>query len=155
MPRNGNQILLHTWHPSCCSCQHKPDYKFNSVCYIREKGTVLCLWHYEHICNHLWNGYSITVNQLVMASVKLTKGWFQLHHWNSSWNRFLMSNSLSGKSWYQIPSREFRINWEKYTSYAGAAGMLLHRNKKFTLGKLKASLLSKGFVFNRPTLSVL
>ena len=29
-----------------------------------------------------------------------------------------------------------------YTPYAGAAGMLLHMNGKFTVGKLKSSLLS-------------
>jgi hypothetical protein len=37
---------------------------------------------------------------------------------------------------------EYRINWEIYTPYAGAAGMLLHMNGKFTMGKLKSSLLS-------------
>jgi hypothetical protein len=31
---------------------------------------------------------------------------------------------------------------ERYTPYAGAAGMLLHINGKFTMGKLKSSLLS-------------
>jgi hypothetical protein len=30
----------------------------------------------------------------------------------------------------------------KFTPYAGAAGMLLHINGKFTMGKLKSSLLS-------------
>ena len=29
-----------------------------------------------------------------------------------------------------------------YTPYAGVAGMLLHMNGKFTMGKLKSSLLS-------------
>jgi hypothetical protein len=33
-----------------------------------------------------------------------------------------------------------------YTPYAGAAGMLLHINGKFTMGKLKSYLLSKSFV---------
>jgi hypothetical protein len=37
---------------------------------------------------------------------------------------------------------EYRINWEIYTPYAGAAGMLLHMNGQFTMGKLKSSLLS-------------
>jgi hypothetical protein len=31
---------------------------------------------------------------------------------------------------------------EKYIPYAGAAGMLLHINGKFTIGKLKSSFLS-------------
>jgi hypothetical protein len=29
---------------------------------------------------------------------------------------------------------EYRINWEIYTSYSGAAGMLLRINRKFTMG---------------------
>lgn len=29
---------------------------------------------------------------------------------------------------------EYRINWEIYTSYAGAAGMWLHTSGKFTMG---------------------
>jgi hypothetical protein len=32
--------------------------------------------------------------------------------------------------------------WEIYTPYAGAARMLLHINGKFTIEKLKSSLLS-------------
>jgi hypothetical protein len=32
-----------------------------------------------------------------------------------------------------------------YTPYAGAAGMLFQMNGKFTMGKLKSSLLSKIF----------
>jgi hypothetical protein len=32
---------------------------------------------------------------------------------------------------------EYRIIWEIYTPYAGAAGRLLHINGKFTMGKLK------------------
>jgi hypothetical protein len=36
-----------------------------------------------------------------------------------------------------------RLNNQKvYTPYAGAAGMLLHMNGQFTMGKLKSSLLS-------------
>ena len=37
-----------------------------------------------------------------------------------------------------------------YTPYAGAAGMLLHINGKFTMGKVKLSHLSlKRFVLNK------
>jgi hypothetical protein len=36
---------------------------------------------------------------------------------------------------------EYRINWEIYTPYASTAG--LHTNGKFTMRKLKLSLLSK------------
>jgi hypothetical protein len=34
------------------------------------------------------------------------------------------------------------VSTKIYTPYAGAAGMLLHINGKFTMGKLKSSLLS-------------
>jgi hypothetical protein len=37
---------------------------------------------------------------------------------------------------------EYLINLEIFTPYAGAAGMLLHINGKFTMGKLKSSILS-------------
>ena len=37
---------------------------------------------------------------------------------------------------------EFWINRETYTPYAATAWMLLHMNGKFTMGKLKSSLLS-------------
>jgi hypothetical protein len=37
---------------------------------------------------------------------------------------------------------EYRIIREIYAPYAGASGMLLHINGKFTMGKLKSSLLS-------------
>jgi hypothetical protein len=38
---------------------------------------------------------------------------------------------------------EYRINCEIYTPYTGAAGMFLHINGKFTIGKLKLFLLSQ------------
>jgi hypothetical protein len=38
---------------------------------------------------------------------------------------------------------EYRINCEIYTPYAGAAGMFLHINGKFSMGKLKSSLVSQ------------
>jgi hypothetical protein len=38
---------------------------------------------------------------------------------------------------------EYRINCEIYTPYAGAAGIFLHINGKFTMGKLQSSLLSQ------------
>jgi hypothetical protein len=41
------------------------------------------------------------------------------------------------KSWYEPQALEYRINWERYTPYAGAAGMLLDMNGKFTMRKLK------------------
>jgi hypothetical protein len=47
------------------------------------------------------------------------------------------------------------MNGEIYTPYAVAAGMLLHTNGKFTMGKLKSPLLSESFVLNRPSLSIM
>ena len=41
-----------------------------------------------------------------------------------------------------------------YTPCECAAGMLLHINGKFTMGKLKSSLLYSCFVLNRPLLSI-
>jgi hypothetical protein len=38
--------------------------------------------------------------------------------------------------------------------YAGAAGLLLHINGKFTMEKLKSSLLSYSFILNHPSLSI-
>ena len=38
---------------------------------------------------------------------------------------------------------EYRINFEIYTPYAGAVGIFLHINGKFTMGKLQSSLLSQ------------
>ena len=34
----------------------------------------------EHICSHLWHRYSITVNQDMLTTVKLSKWWLQLSH---------------------------------------------------------------------------
>jgi hypothetical protein len=42
---------------------------------------------------------------------------------------------------------EYRIILEIYTPYAGAAGMLLHINGKFTMGKLK--LLIQGYLMDK------
>ena len=38
---------------------------------------------------------------------------------------------------------EDRINEDIYSSYASAAGMLLHIDRTFTMGKLESSLLSQ------------
>ena len=59
-----------------------------------------CLRQVEHIRGHLWHIYSITVTQVMVATVKFPKWWLQLYqndHWFSS---FLVSNNpLSRKSW--------------------------------------------------------
>jgi hypothetical protein len=68
-----------------------------------------------------------------------SKWWLQLIPWFSSF--LVSSNSLSRKCWLESQALKYRINWEMHTPYAGAAGMLLQIYVKFTMGKLKSSLL--------------
>jgi hypothetical protein len=54
--------------------------------------------------------------------------------------------SLLAATFYQgNPDRNHKlwniVSTKRYTPYAGAAGMLLHINGKFTMGKSKSSLL--------------
>ena len=50
----------------------------------------------EHIRGHVWHRYSVTANQVMVATVKLSKWWLQLNHFSS----FLVnSKPLSRKSW--------------------------------------------------------
>ena len=46
---------------------------------MNEERTGKCLRQVEHICSHLWHRYSITVNQVMVATVKLSKWWLQLN----------------------------------------------------------------------------
>jgi hypothetical protein len=108
---------------------------------MNEERTGKCLRQVEHIRDHLWHRYSITVNQVMVSTVKSDD--FNLTKRNPWFSSFLVSSSpLSRKSWYEPQAVECRINWEIYTSYAGAVEMLLHIYWKFTMGKLKSSLLS-------------
>jgi hypothetical protein len=80
---------------------------------------------------------------------------FNLTNRKTWFSSFLVSsNPLSRKSWWERQALEYRINWEIYTPYAGAAGLLLHINGKFTMEKLKSSLLSYSFILNHPSLSI-
>jgi hypothetical protein len=45
---------------------------------MKEERTGKCLRQLEHIRGHLWHRYSITVNQVMLATVKLSKRWLQL-----------------------------------------------------------------------------
>lgn len=47
----------------------------------------------------------------------------------------------------------YRINLKIYTQYAGAARILLHRNVKFTIRRLKSYMLTLSLVANRPSFS--
>ena len=61
------------------------------------------------------------------------------------------NHDMNHKLW-NIGSTERDI--EKCTPCAGAAGMLLHINRKFAMVKLKSSLLWYSFVLNRHSLPI-
>jgi hypothetical protein len=108
-----------------------------------------CLRQVEDIRGHLWHRYSIAINQVMEADD------FNLTNRNLWFSRFLVcSNPLSRKSWQEPQALEYRIRWEIYIPYAGADEMLLHIYGKFTMGKLKLSLLSESFVLIRHPLSM-
>jgi len=46
---------------------------------MNEERTGKCLRQMEHIRGHLWQRYSITVNQVMVATLKLSKWWLQLN----------------------------------------------------------------------------
>ena len=96
------------WHPSCISCR-KPGDK-------NDKMTVLWLRQTEHIRGHLWHRYSITVNQVKVATVKLSTWWLQLNHYKPWFSSFRLSSSplLKKKSLYEPQILEYRINWDIY-----------------------------------------
>jgi len=43
-----------------------------------DERTGKCLQQVEHIRGHLWHRYSIMVNQVMVAILKLSKWWLQL-----------------------------------------------------------------------------
>jgi hypothetical protein len=95
-----------------------------------------CLRQMEHSCGHLWHRYSVTVNQV--ATVNFQSDYFNLTIETLVLVASLLAASLyqgnPAKKWYAV---EYWINRDLYT---GAAGMLLHINGKFTMGKFKSSL---------------
>jgi len=95
---------------------------------ITTKGT-----HPSSVVTHTFR----KVNQVM----KLSSDDFNLTTWINILlvsSNHLWKNDRNHKFW-NIISTERYIHC---TSYAGAAGMLLHINGKFTMGKLKSSLLS-------------
>jgi hypothetical protein len=46
---------------------------------VNEERTGKCLRQVEHIRGHLWHRYSITVNQVMVGTVKFPKWWLQLY----------------------------------------------------------------------------
>jgi hypothetical protein len=47
---------------------------------MNEERTGKGLQQVEHIRGHLWHRYSIAVNQVMVATVKLSKWWLQLNY---------------------------------------------------------------------------
>jgi hypothetical protein len=76
-----------------------------------------------------------------MVTVNFRCGDFNLTNRNSWFSSFLVSckEILIGTT---SSGMEYGIIREIYTPYAGASGILLHINGKFTMGKLKSSFLS-------------
>ena len=87
-----------------------------------EERTGKCLGQVEHIRGHLWHRYSIMVNQVMLATSTLPKGTLGS-----------VASLLAATPYQGNPDRIHKLNWEIYTPYAGAAGMLLHINGKFTM----------------------
>jgi len=64
------------------------------------------------------------------------------------------NTSLLKKLRLEPQAFEYRINWEIHTPYESATGLVLNINGKFTMGKLKSSLVSYSCVFNLSSLSI-
>jgi len=80
---------------------------------------------FDYNKRHPWNVYSITVNHVMVVTWHFRINYFKL----TTSNLCLVSSSNIGST-------------ERCTPYAGAVVMLLHINRKFTMGKLKSSLFS-------------
>jgi hypothetical protein len=68
---------------------------------MNEERTVKYLQHVEHINGHLWHRYSITINQVMVATVKLSKWWRQLNQSSC----IVQHMEYISHSWYDIDSR--------------------------------------------------
>jgi hypothetical protein len=89
-----------------------------------EERTGKCLRQVEHIRGHLGHRYSITVNQVMVTTVKLSKWWFQLNQEE----RLVHLASLLAATLYQWnPDRNHKL-WNIVSTE-----MLLHINGKFTM----------------------
>ena len=97
---------------------------------MNEKNTGKFLRQVEYIRSHLWHSYSVTVNQAMVVHRKTFEVITSTYPVGS-----LGSVVFLLASWYEPQALEYRIKWEIYTPYTGAAGMLLHINEKFTRNK--------------------
>jgi hypothetical protein len=55
---------------------------------VNEERTGKCLRQVEHIRGHLWHRYSITVNQVMVATVQVSKWRLQINQWGSCYSIF-------------------------------------------------------------------
>jgi hypothetical protein len=56
-----------------------------------------CLRQMEHIRGHLWHRYSIAVNQVMVATVKVSKWWLQLNEEEPLMRERMMRNVMIGE----------------------------------------------------------
>ena len=70
---------------------------------MNEERTGKCLRQVKHTHGHLWHKYSITVNQVMVVTVQLSKWWhFNLTNRNPSFSSVVVSsNPLSRTYWYE------------------------------------------------------
>ena len=123
--RKGKQFLLHMWHPSCQSC-----YKPGDKTWTR-KGPDY------NICGHLWYIYSVTVSSSWWIHHE-----FNLTHMNLWSSSFLVSSNPLTEIPIGTTRSEISTQLRDIYQYTRVVWMLLYLNGKFTMGKLKSSLLS-------------
>ena len=84
---------------------------------MNEERTQKCLLQVEHIRGHLWHRYSITVNQVMVATVKLSRWWFQLNQ--SIWTLGSVASSAAATLSQGNPHRKHKLwnvlSTERYT----------------------------------------
>ena len=79
--KNRDEFSCYGRVGSSCSTSgtHRGTHKHLTI--SRERRRMgLWLQQAEDIYGHLWHRYSVTVNQVIMATVKLSKLWLQLNH---------------------------------------------------------------------------
>ena len=85
-----------------------------------------------HIRCHLWHKCSIASYNDKRKTSEVMKLLGTLGSVASLFAATLYQGNHDRNYWQAL---EYRMNWEIYIPYAGAAGMSLHINRKFTMGK--------------------
>ena len=80
-PSTGGKLRCSGRVSSSCStnCTHRVNLVTNPVIIMNEERTGKFFRQVDHIRGHLWHIYSIAVNHVVVATVKLSKWWLQLN----------------------------------------------------------------------------